>query len=214
MDHKVLFFRDQHITSDQHVAFCRRFGELEVHPFVPSKPGYPEVMVLDARRELPGHREHLAQRRHLAPGAVARARCCGPSRCPTSAATRCSPTWRRPTTAWARPMRTMLDGLVAVHDFARVFGLGKSADELAELREKYPPAEHPVIRTHPVTGRKSIYVNVAFTSHIEGLRPDESAPAAARTSTGRRRCPSTSAGSTGRPTRSPSGTTGACSTTR
>ncbi len=102
MDHKVLFFRDQHITTDQHVAFCRRFGELEVHPFVPSKPGYPEVDGAHAQREAPGHREHLAQRRHLATGAVARARCCGPSRCRTSAATRCSPTWRRPTTRWAR----------------------------------------------------------------------------------------------------------------
>ena len=68
-------------------------------------------------------------------------------------------------------MQTMLDGLVAVHDFVQVFGRGKSADEMAALREKYPPAEHPVIRTHPVTGRKSIYVNVAFTSHIKGLRP-------------------------------------------
>ena len=71
-------------------------------------------------------------------------------------------------------MRDMVDGLVAVHDFVQVFGHGRSAEELAELREKYPPAEHPVIRTHPVTGRKSIYVNVAFTSRIKGLRPDES----------------------------------------
>src|SRR5262245_34937785 len=46
LDHKVLFFRDQDITSEQHVAFARHFGELEVHPFVPSKDGYPEVMVL------------------------------------------------------------------------------------------------------------------------------------------------------------------------
>ena len=53
MQHKVLFFRGQHITSDQHVEFCRQFGELEVHPFVPSKPGLPEVMELvanEARR--------------------------------------------------------------------------------------------------------------------------------------------------------------------
>ena len=71
-------------------------------------------------------------------------------------------------------MRSMLDGLVAVHDFTRVFGFGKSADELAELREKYPPAEHPVVRTHPVTGRRSLYVNIAFTSHVKGMRRDES----------------------------------------
>src|SRR5215467_9701926 len=54
-DHKVLFFRDQHITTDQHVAFCRQFGELEVHPFVPPKPGYPEVMVLVANDKRKGN---------------------------------------------------------------------------------------------------------------------------------------------------------------
>jgi taurine dioxygenase len=73
-----------------------------------------------------------------------------------------------------RSMRDMLDGLVAVHDFTHVFSGGRSAEEGAALQEQYPPAEHPVIRTHPVTGRKSIYVNVAFTVRIKGLRREES----------------------------------------
>ena len=54
------------------------------------------------------------------------------------------------------------------------FGARKTSEELEALRETYPPAEHPVIRTHPVTGRRSIYVNAAFTSHIVGMEPDES----------------------------------------
>ena len=54
MDHKVLFFREQEITSAQHVAACRRFGDLEVHPFVPSKEGYPEVMVLRHNEKFKG----------------------------------------------------------------------------------------------------------------------------------------------------------------
>ena len=71
-------------------------------------------------------------------------------------------------------MQELLLGLTAVHDFTRVFGRFLSAEKLAEKREEFPPAEHPVIRTHPVTGRRSIYVNVAFTSHIVGFSPAES----------------------------------------
>ena len=71
-------------------------------------------------------------------------------------------------------MQQRLRSLTAIHDFAAVFGGGKSPEELAELREKFPPAEHPVIRTHPVSGRPSIYVNAAFTAHIVGLEADES----------------------------------------
>ena len=71
-------------------------------------------------------------------------------------------------------MQEMCSSLTAVHDFTRVFGRYKTAERAGRPREKFPPSEHPVIRTHPVTGRRSIYVNVAFTSHIVGLRPDES----------------------------------------
>lgn len=70
-------------------------------------------------------------------------------------------------------MKRFVSGLTAVHDIARVFAdrLGKSADD---LRAKYPMQEHPVVRTHPETGRNLIYVNTAFTSHILGLSKKES----------------------------------------
>src|SRR5262249_53029194 len=71
-------------------------------------------------------------------------------------------------------VRARLDGLVAVHDFTHTFGRFMSDDELKKKQVEYPPARHPVVRTHPETGRKGIYVNAAFTSHIEGLEPAES----------------------------------------
>jgi taurine dioxygenase len=173
LDHKVLFFRDQQITTADHVAFCRRFGELEVHPFVPHKDGHPEVMVIshDESRRGTENSWHSDVTWRLEPslGSMLRA-----IEVPPVGGDTLFADMEAAYDALGETMKRMLDGLVAVHDFVRVFARGKSADEIAALREQYPPAEHPVIRTHPVTGRRSIYVNVAFTSHIKGLRPDES----------------------------------------
>jgi len=173
MDHKVLFFREQEITSAQHVAACRRFGDLEVHPFVPSKEGYPEVMVLRHNEKFKGTENFwhsdVTWRQEPSLGSMLRA-----VEVPDVGGDTLFADMEAAYEGLGPAMRDMVDELVAVHDFVQVFGHGKSPEELAELREKYPPAEHPVIRTHPVTGRKSIYVNVAFTSRIKGLRPDES----------------------------------------
>ena len=64
--------------------------------------------------------------------------------------------------------------MVAVHDFLQVFGHGIPPDQKAEMREKFPKVRHPVVRTHPETGRKLLYVNRFFVSHIEDLDSDES----------------------------------------
>src|SRR5262249_15332347 len=159
LDHKVLFFRDQHITSEQHVAFCRVFGDLEIHPFAPHKDGIPEVMVIAHDEERRGRENNwhsdVTWRQEPSLGSMLRAvevpECGGDTLFADMEA------------AYDRlgdAMKEMLDGLVAVHDFARVFGRFMSAEKLEEMHEKFPPAEHPVIRTHPVSGRKSIYVNV------------------------------------------------------
>ena len=71
-------------------------------------------------------------------------------------------------------MKERIDGLTALHDFTRVFGLFATRGARAEMREEHPPEEHPVVRTHPETGRKGIYVNGAFTERIVGMGDDES----------------------------------------
>ncbi len=68
----------------------------------------------------------------------------------------------------------LLDGLHAIHGSTRYFGGNLSDEKRAEMQREYPDARHPVVRTHPETGAKSIYVNAAFTSHIEGMEEDES----------------------------------------
>lgn len=173
-EHKVLFFRDQHITTDQHVAFCRQLGELEVHPFVPAKPGHPEVMVLIANEARKGNENtwhsDVTWRQEPSLGSMLRA-----VEIPDGGGDTLFANMEAAYEGLEPELREQVDGMTAVHDFTRVFGARQSPEKLAELRAEYPPSEHPVIRTHPVTGRKSIYVNAAFTSHIVGLPEDESA---------------------------------------
>jgi taurine dioxygenase len=173
MEHKVLFFRDQHITTEQHVEFCRQFGDLEVHPFVPPKPGHPEVMVLLSNEQRRGTENtwhsDVTWRQEPSLGSMLRA-----VELPQIGGDTLFANMEAAFDGLTPERKERLMGLRAVHDFTRVFGGLQIPEKLAELREKYPPAEHPVIRTHPVTGRQSIYVNGAFTSHIVDMDKDES----------------------------------------
>lgn len=71
-------------------------------------------------------------------------------------------------------LRELVDDAFAIHDYARVFADRVAPEEVEEVRATYPPQRHPVIRTHPETGARGIYTNVGFTSHIDGMDPDES----------------------------------------
>lgn len=67
-----------------------------------------------------------------------------------------------------------IDGLHAVHDFTQTFGSGMSAEERQRAQEQYPPATHPVVCTHPATGKLHLYVNRPFVSHFEGMDRESS----------------------------------------
>jgi taurine dioxygenase len=174
LDHKVLFFRDQHITTDQHVAFCRQFGELEVHPFVPPKPGYPEVMVVIANEHRRGNENtwhsDVTWRRAPSRGSMLRA-----IEIPGVGGDTLFADMEAAYAGLGPELQERLLGLAAVHDLTRVASSIAGREMAATLREQYPPVEHPVVRTHPVTGRRSIYVNAAFTTYVVGLGAAESA---------------------------------------
>ncbi|MDZ4741596.1 MAG: TauD/TfdA family dioxygenase [Alphaproteobacteria bacterium] len=172
LDWKVLFFRDQDITTGQHLAFARNFGELEVHPFAPEKPGYPEVLAITHDRERPGKENtwHSDVTWRLEPslGSILRA-----LEVPEVGGDTLFADMYAAYEGLSDEVKTKIEGKSAIHDFENFRrGLrkkGKSESEIEEYNKKYPPAEHPVVRAHPETGRKGLYVNAAFTQYIVGM---------------------------------------------
>ncbi|MEP2830166.1 TauD/TfdA family dioxygenase [Parvibaculum sp.] len=174
---KVIFFRDQDITTEQHLAFARQFGELEVHPFAPHKEGYPEVLAITHNRERPGKENKwhsdVTWRECPSLGSVLRA-----VEVPDVGGDTLFSDMYAAYDGLSEEVKGKIDGAVAVHDFAHFRKLmekaGKTPEEIKEMNRKYPMVEHPVVRTHPETGRKGIYVNIAFTQHIVGMEKAES----------------------------------------
>ena len=176
LDYKVVFFRDQDITTAQHVAFTRCFGDLEVHPFAPKKEGFDEVLLIEHNRESRG-RENIwhsdvTWRQEPSLGSILRA-----VEVPEIGGDTLFSDMNAAYDGLDDAMKARLEGLVAMHDFApfreRLKKRGASAEEIAEFNKKFPKAYHPVVRTHPDTGRKGIYVNRAFTQTIEGMEAAE-----------------------------------------
>ena len=172
LDWKVIFFRDQDVSTTEHVEFARRFGELEVHPFGQNKEGHPEVLLLENGPKNKSYinvwHSDVTWRFEPSLGSILRA-----IEVPDLGG---DTMWANMDVAYeglSDEMKERIDGLVATHDFMAAFGGGLSDENRAKMRKKYPIAEHPVVRTHPETGRKSIYVNGAFTSGIVGMEDRE-----------------------------------------
>ena len=177
LDWKVLFFRDQDITTEQHLAFACNFGELEVHPFAPQKPGYPEVLAIthdkDSRgRENTWHSD-VTWREKPSLGSILRA-----IEVPPVGGDTLFADMYAAYEGLSDEVKAQIEGRMAVHDFAHFrVGLrkrGKSEEEIEAFNKAYPMVEHPIVRTHPETGRKAIYVNAAFTQHVVGLEKEAS----------------------------------------
>ncbi|HSU06009.1 MAG TPA: TauD/TfdA family dioxygenase, partial [Acetobacteraceae bacterium] len=169
----VIFFRDQHITDDQHLAFGRRFGELHLHPAAPHADGHPELMIIHADKDSPranGEGWHTDVSCDIEPpmGSILYIRTCPPNGGDTLFASMYAAY-----EALSDRMKRYLDGLTAIHDGEDVYR-GLYANYGVADKPSYPRAEHPVVRTHPVTGRKALYVNRGFTRRVVGIPRDES----------------------------------------
>ncbi|HEY1737138.1 MAG TPA: TauD/TfdA family dioxygenase [Acidimicrobiia bacterium] len=171
--YKVIFFRDQFLTTEQHVGFARRFGELEVHPFIPANADYPELVQLAKGPEMAGYENgwHSDVSWRIVPsmGAVLRAVEVPASGGDTLFADMCAAY-----DGLDDDMKERIADMYAIHDYMFVFGRFVPEDKRAETRAQFPPARHPVVRTHPETGRKILYVNRGFVDYIEGFEREES----------------------------------------
>ena len=177
VEHKVLVLRDQHLTTEQHVRFSRMFGDLEVHPMRPQGE-FPEILVLDNDKDNPvlstdvWHSDTTFRTNPTKYTIL---------RCQIMPELGGDTLWANMEAAYeglSDIFRGMIAGLRAVHDFQNFRVLFKNTAEdrakLHRMEDMFPNPSHPVVRTHPVTGRKSIYVNPQFTLRIEGMEPAES----------------------------------------
>ncbi|PWV95712.1 taurine dioxygenase [Paenibacillus cellulosilyticus] len=172
LEYKVLFFRNQDITNEQHLAFAKLWGELEKHPFLPQ--GNSEEVTRFAKDKNVTGMENIwhtdvTWRVNPAFGSVLRLSEVPPFGGDTL--------WSDQAAAYDNlpdEVKERIEGLTAIHDFTPSFGRALTPERLAEKQIEFPAAEHPVVRTHPETGRKTLFVNAAFTIRIVGLEPEES----------------------------------------
>ena len=169
----VIFFRDQHITPQQHLAFGRLFGELHIHPAAPHEEGEPALMKIYADKDSPrangeGWHSDVSCDPEPPMGSILYIKQCPPSGGDTLFASMYAAY-----DALSDRMKAYLDGLTAFHDGADVYR-GLYANYGVADKPDYPSAVHPVVRTHPVTGKKALYVNRGFTRYIVGVPRDES----------------------------------------
>ena len=179
LKHSVLFFRNQPINPQQQARFAANFGDLHIHPIYPNVPEQPEVLILDTAvtdvRDNAIWHTDVTFLAAPAMGSVLAAR-----QVPAFGG---DTLWANGVAAFeglSAPVRQLLDGLTATHELTKSFPterFGSTPEALAryeKARKDHPPLSHPVVRTHPATGRKALFVNEGFTTRINELEAAES----------------------------------------
>jgi taurine dioxygenase len=174
IDNGVIFFRDQHLTPAQQKAFGRLFGELHIHPAAPKEvPEHPEILVIHAdenSKHVAGENWHSDVSCDLEPpmGSILYMH-----ELPAVGGDTLFASMYAAYEALSEPMKRFLEPLTAMHEGEHVYRGRYGVDDRGKV---FPKAEHPVIRTHPVSGRKALYVNGGFTTRIKQLpRPESDA---------------------------------------
>lgn len=171
LEWKVLFFRGQSLSSDAQRAFALNWGELETNPLLAAGDAV-DVVRFD-RTAVPTFENvwhtDVTFRERPAMGAVLQLREVPPAGGDTM--------WADMAVAYDNlpdEVKERIDGARAVHDFVPGFARFSAAERLAPFQDLFPPVEHPVVRTHPETGRRMLFVNASFTTRIAGLPQEES----------------------------------------
>ncbi|MFC3901637.1 taurine dioxygenase [Acinetobacter marinus] len=173
LQHRVLFLRNQDLTRAEHVAFAERFGQLEDHPAVGSHPDHPGLVQIYKSPDSPIDRYenawHSDASWRQAPPMGCVLRCI---ECPTVGG---DTMWVNMVAAYANlpeEIKAKIANLRAYHSIEASFGATMPIEKRLALKAQFPDAEHPVVRTHPETGEKILYVN-AFTTHFSNFHIKE-----------------------------------------
>jgi taurine dioxygenase len=184
LEHQVIFFHDQHLTPQQHLAFGHRFGELQIHEFVEGAAEDPRI--IEVRKEAGetrnfggGWHTDVSYLERPALGSVLYAH-----EVPAYGGDTMFASQYLAYEALSDGMKAMLDGMTAIHSARRPYGVnaarkmepGPSSMKFHFTEEAHGEVEHPVVRTHVETGRKSLYVNATFTLRFKDMTEEESAP--------------------------------------
>ena len=169
LTHKVLFLRDQtldKLSRQDHMAFAQRLGQLESHPMAPSHPDAPGLVQIYKNPEMPIDRYENSWhcdgtwRETPALGCVLR--------CIESPAIGGDTMWANMVLAYDKlpgDIKRIIQDLIANHSFNSSFAAAMPLEQRLKMKAQYPDAEHPVVRTHPQTGEKILFVN-AFATHF------------------------------------------------
>jgi taurine dioxygenase len=172
----VIVFRGQNITPDEHLAFGRCFGDVYCPAMAAFPPDHPEIMLLDTTTPRGAGADNWHYDATFMPeppmGSILR-----PVQLPRAGGDTCFASMTAAYDALSPTLRSLLDGMTAVHDLAGQLRIsverGIAPASFEEIREQWPPVEHPVVRTHPVTGRKALFLNKTTGSRLVGLTDRE-----------------------------------------
>ena len=182
LENLVLFFRDQDLSPDQHKAFGTRFGQLHIHPYIPHLDDHPEIIKLESADDGPAEMAYQSNTWHTDLTYTQEPPMASILHCLQAPEAGGDTMWLNLYAAYealSESMQNIVNGLTAVHDIVvsmppDFMQQSWAPKQLARLQEVTPPVEHPVVRVHPETGRKALFVNRNFTSHIKGMSPAES----------------------------------------
>ena len=175
IEYKVIFLRGQEITSAQQVSFAESFGELEIHPFIPSNTEHPKLVRFEKGADVGGYENswHHDVTWREAPSKIAVLRAIS---VPATGGDTMFSDMCAAYEGLDDSVKSEIENLVAVHDYSYSFGSQVPEEKREEIREKYPIVEHPVVGTHPDSGKKYLFVNRIFVNHFKGLTREKSLP--------------------------------------